>query len=82
MLQDLLDIQMDVALTHHQTHHFGPESNMHQKTEAQRQQQAGRQSKQAADMPGAVQKGIKQDIAKRKAFPKRPPLGRPKVWMR
>ena len=78
-MQDLLDSQMEDALTHHQMHHFGPKNHGNHKAEGQRQQQAGRQTKQAADMPGAVQKGTKQDVAR---LPKRPLPGRPKIWMR
>lgn len=81
-MQDMLDSPMEDAVTHLQTHHFGPKSHRNQRAEAQRQQQAGRQTKQAADMPGAVQKGTKQDVAKCKALPKRPLPGRPKIWMR
>ena len=80
-MQDLLDSAVEDALTNHQTHQFGPKSHRNQRAEGQRQQQAGRQAKQVADMPGAVQKATKQDVVKCKALPKRPLPGRPKIWM-
>lgn len=81
-MQDLLESQTEDALTHYQKHHFGPKSHKNQKAEGQRQQQAGRQTKQAADRPEAVQKGSEQDVARCTALPRRPQPGRPKIWMR
>lgn len=77
MVQDLLDSHMNDALTHHQTHHFGPHSQHNQKADGQRQQQAGRKIK-----PTAGEIETKQGVGRRKASPNRTLPGRPKIWMR
>ncbi|KAL3137077.1 hypothetical protein ABBQ32_006662 [Trebouxia sp. C0010 RCD-2024] len=79
---DLQLDHMDDALTHHQKHHFSPQSCHSQKDEGQQHQRpGGRQAKQLVDMSEGLQKRTKKD-GKGRAFPKQPVPTKPKIWMR